>query len=136
MTPHRSAPEGAPTAGPITLDQAVLAEESTDALRRCTALAARARVELLGTGRRAAEELEQLLAEMLRWDDAALLDPDPTMLVLAIASLRDLAERLDDPGSDELRARIAAVVARLHAVMPAEGARPAPQPAPALGARA
>lgn len=137
MTPHRSAPDEAPPAG-SALDTAptLPAEASTDALRRCTALATRARVELLGTGRRAVEELGELLAEMARWEDVALLDPDPTMLVLTVASLQDLAERLDGTDGGELGDRIAAVVTRLRAELPADASRPRPQPLDALDLRA
>ncbi|ATG51948.1 hypothetical protein CFK38_10780 [Brachybacterium vulturis] len=70
-------------------------ETATMLLRRCTALAARARVDLLTPSRcEAADELLDLLAQMESWDPAALGTPDPTMTVLAAAALQDLAERL------------------------------------------
>lgn len=70
-------------------------ETVTAMLRRCTALATRARVDLL-TPRRdgAAEELLDLLDRMRSWEDGVLAAPDPIMLVLAAAALQDLLERL------------------------------------------
>lgn len=70
-------------------------ETATMMLRRCTALAARARVDLLSPRRcGAADELIDLLAQMESWEPAALEAPDPTMTVLAAAALQDLVERL------------------------------------------
>ncbi|ASK64605.1 hypothetical protein CFK39_00675 [Brachybacterium avium] len=77
------------------LPDALDSETSTMMLRRCTALAARARVDLLSPSRcGAADELVDLLARMESWDPAALEAPDPTMTVLAAAALQDLTERL------------------------------------------
>jgi hypothetical protein len=91
-------------------------ETSTAHLRRCTALAARARVELLTPRRRtAAEELSEVLSVMEAWTPASLVDPDPTMTVLAAAALQDLAERL--PETAELALRIPSVLDLLREVM-------------------
>ncbi|MDN5822403.1 MAG: hypothetical protein L0H74_11970 [Brachybacterium sp.] len=78
------------------LDPEVLDSETTTMmLRRCTALAARARVDLLSPSRcGAADELIDLLAQMESWEPTALEAPDPTMTVLAAAALQDLVERL------------------------------------------
>ncbi|MGP9536914.1 hypothetical protein ACT3SP_02830 [Brachybacterium sp. AOP43-C2-M15] len=93
-------------------------ETTTSLLRRCTALATRARVELLTPGRRAAaDELESLLGTMGTWAPGSLDRPDPTMTVLCAAALQDLAERLDDSASAPLAARIDAVLGLLRAVM-------------------
>jgi len=94
------------------------AETSTTLLRRCTALATRARVDLLTPGRRsAAEELSTLLGQMESWDAARLDPPDATMTVLAAAALQDLAERLPQEEPHELSHRIAAVLDVLGRVM-------------------
>lgn len=93
------------------------ADVSTPLLRRCTALATRARVDLLSGGRTAAEELEQVLATLESWDPKNLVAPDATMIVLAAASLQDLAERLPDPARSTLGPRISAVLHLLHTVM-------------------
>lgn len=70
-------------------------ESTTTMLRRCTALATRARVDLLSAGRgNAAGELATLLRGMRQWDPASLGAPDPIMVVLAAAALQDLVERL------------------------------------------
>lgn len=97
-------------------------ETSTMLLRQCTALAARARVDLLTQSQRAAAaELAELLTTMASWSPKSLEPPDPTMTVLAAAALQDLRERLQDPAAEELIARISAVLRVLHTVM--EGAR-------------
>lgn len=91
---------------------------STAALRRCTALATRARADLLTRGRQdASAQLAEVLEEMSRWEPAALVDPDPTMTVLAAAALQDLAARLPSPAPSALEARIEAVLPLLRAVM-------------------
>ena len=93
------------------------AADSTPVLRQCTALAARARVELLSVhSHAAAEELSQLLAAMGRWDADMLETPDPTMTVLCAAALQDLAERLG-PSAGELGARVETALELLHSVM-------------------
>lgn len=99
-------------------------ETSTMMLRRCTALAARARVDLLCPGRgAAAEELTALLEEMASWEPARLQAPDPTMTVLAAAALQDLAERLaraeaqQTPASGMAITGIPAVLAVLQELM-------------------
>lgn len=76
----------------------ILPGRSTPLLRRCTALATRARVDLLVTSRPAdCAELSEVLAELAAWEGGQLIDPDPTMLALAAAALQDLVERLDEP---------------------------------------
>ena len=76
----------------------ILPGRSTPLLRRCTALATRARVDLLVTTRPAdCAELSEVLAELAAWEGRQLIDPDPTMLALAAAALQDLVERLDEP---------------------------------------
>lgn len=99
----------------------------TLALRRCTALAARARVDLLSPTRHgAACELAALLAGMQEWELDALAAPDPIMTVLAAAALQDLSERLhaaDQPlptDSAALATSADAVLEVLRAIM-AEG---------------
>lgn len=93
-------------------------ETSTSVLRRCTALATRARVEMLSPSRRAAvDELNVLLAEMRAWTPEALEEPDPTMTVLCAAALQDLAERLDDSAPVLLATRVGMVLDLLREVM-------------------
>ena len=103
--------------------QRIAAETSTLILRRCTALAARARVDLLSAHPRAAAaaELVVLLESMESWSAAVLVSPDPTMTALAAAALQDLRERLQDPESAMLVGRIQGVLEILHSLM--EGAR-------------
>ncbi|APX31962.1 hypothetical protein BH708_03600 [Brachybacterium sp. P6-10-X1] len=92
--------------------------DTTALLRRCTALAARARVDLLTAGRRsAAEELEEVLAVLGSWEGTEIVDPDPTMVVLAAAALQDLLERLPASPRPELGDRAEAALQVLHAVM-------------------
>ncbi|WP_341855443.1 hypothetical protein [Brachybacterium sp. GPGPB12] len=94
------------------------ADLSTAAARRCTALATRARADLLTRGRQdAAAQLAALLEEMGSWEASHLVDPDPTMVVLAAAALQDLADRLPVPAPASLEVRIDLVLAVLHAVM-------------------
>ncbi|GAA4527142.1 hypothetical protein GCM10023160_22920 [Brachybacterium paraconglomeratum] len=101
------------------------AESSVAMLRLCTALAARARVELLTPRRRAAtEELSALLGAMGEWPPELLDAPDPTMTVLCAAALQDLAARLPDSGG-VLSVRVEAALALLHGLM-AEGRIAAP----------
>ena len=106
-------------ATPPTEPAALIGPDLTTAsLRRCTALATRARADLLVHGRHGASaELAGLLEEMARWEPAALVDPDPTMTVLAAAALQDLAARLPDAAPTDLPARIDTVVALLRGVM-------------------
>jgi hypothetical protein len=94
-------------------------DHSTAVLRRCTALATRARADLLLTrGRQdASAELARVLAEMAPWDPAALVDPDPTMTVLAAAALQDLAARLPSPAPAGLDTRIEEALPLLRTVM-------------------
>lgn len=93
-------------------------ETSTALLRRCTALATRARADLLTPGRHdAADELAALLAVMETWTPEALADPDPTMTVLAAAALQDLAARLPEPAAARLGDPVDAVIALLREVM-------------------
>lgn len=100
------------------------AETTTMILRRCTALAARARVDLLSPSRcGAADELVDLLARMESWDPATLETPDPTMTVLAAAALQDLAERLhlaeqrQEPNPSALTTSTDAVLQVLNGIM-------------------
>lgn len=91
---------------------------TTPLLRRCTALAARARVDLLSGGRHdACDELEHLLVAIDAWDRSGIVDPDPTMVVLAAAALQDLGERLPASVASTLGTRIAAVLELLHTLM-------------------
>lgn len=106
-------PAGTPHPGTGTLPP----EESTLQLRRCTALATRARVELLGAHRHPAEdELEVVLGVISAWDVEDVRDPDPAMTVLAAAALQDLAERLP-ADHHELGARIALALPILRALL-------------------
>lgn len=94
----------------------VPASRSTPLLRRCTALATRARVDLLITSRPAdCVELIEVLAELSDWEDAQLVDPDPTMLALAAAALQDLRERLDETRLIALGPSITDALRVLHA---------------------
>lgn len=111
-----------PRPGSEPLSAVIGPEISTAVLRRCTALATRARVDLLTPSRHtAADELEHLLASMEPWDPAALESPDPTMTVLAAAALQDLAGRLPCAAHSPLGARIETALALLHTIM--EGTR-------------
>src|SRR5690606_442861 len=93
--PHPGITALLPAAPPQRALGAVSPEESTTLLRRCTALAARARVELLGGGRHpAGEQLAGVLAELAAWKADQVGDPGPTMTALTAAALQDLAERL------------------------------------------
>ncbi|WP_114856601.1 hypothetical protein [Brachybacterium sp. YJGR34] len=95
---------------------------TTPILRRCTALAARARVDLLTESRHAAsDELEQLLTSIVSWDPRSVVDPDPTMVVLAAAALQDLADPLPAAVRTTLGARLDRALELLHAVL--DGAR-------------
>ena len=68
---------------------------TTPLLRRCTALATMARVALLSEHRhRAADELTEVLDEIVGWSGRSLTDPDRTMLALCAAALLDLADRI------------------------------------------
>ncbi|MGO1226576.1 hypothetical protein ACT3SQ_05600 [Brachybacterium sp. AOP42-C2-15] len=101
------------------------ADESVAVLRRCTALAARARVELLTESRRTAtDELSALLSSMGEWSAHLMETPDATMTVLCAAALQDLAARLPNPDG-LLAARVEAVLVLLHSMM-AEGRVGAP----------
>lgn len=92
--------------------------DTTALLRRCTALAARARVDLLSAGRRsAAEELEEVLDVLGSWGGTEIVDPDPTMVVLAAAALQDLLERLPASARPALEDRAEAALQVLHALM-------------------
>ncbi|GAA1484978.1 hypothetical protein [Brachybacterium fresconis] len=92
--------------------------DTTALLRRCTALAARARVDLLSAGRRsAAEELEEVLDVLGSWDGSEIVDPDPTMVVLAAAALQDLLERLPASARPALGDRAEVALRVLHALM-------------------
>lgn len=97
---------------------AIPASRSTPLLRRCTALATRARVDLIVTSRPAdCEELAGVLTELASWEGAHLDEPDPTMLVLAAAALQDLRERWGEAQQMALGAAIAAALGVLHAAM-------------------
>lgn len=115
--PGLSAPPGT-DAGPL------LPETTTPLLRRCTALAAKARVELLSQSRHdAADELVEVLEQIGDWSPERLVDPDPTMLVLCAASLQDLAERLPGAVTASLGEQVGTVLDLLHRVMAGERAR-------------
>lgn len=88
--------------------------QSTELLRRCTGLSARARVESMGERHAASgAELLTVLEQIIGWDDAVLEDTDVTMLALAGASLDDLRRRVCRSADPEL---YAAVVQALGAV--------------------
>ncbi|HIY25165.1 MAG TPA: hypothetical protein H9837_12840 [Candidatus Brachybacterium merdigallinarum] len=90
-------------------------EATTPLLRRCTALAANARIELiLGSRHASADELEPVLAQLESWSSIHVVDPDPTMLALAIAALEDLHERVQEAPEAPSTERIARVVALLR----------------------
>lgn len=96
----------------------ILPGRSTPLLRRCTALATRARVDLLVTSRPAdCAELSEVLAELAAWEGGQLIDPDPTMLALAAAALQDLAERLDEPLLLSMGDRISAALGVLRGAL-------------------
>lgn len=97
---------------------AIPASRSTPLLRRCTALATRARVDLLIVSRPAeVDELAGVLAELGSWEGAHLSDPDPTMLALAAAALQDLDERLEGPQEMALGGEIARALEVLQTAM-------------------
>ena len=91
---------------------------TTPLLRRCTALATMARVELLSEhSHRAADELSEVLEEIVSWSGSRLDDPDPTMLALCAAALLDLADRI--PGAaTALAARVADALGVLTGQIP------------------
>lgn len=102
----------------------IAAVTSTPLLRRCTALAAQARVELLTESRRSAtEELEGVLATIESWAPTEVVSPDPTMVTLAAAALQDLLERLSQVPMSTLEGRITRVLEVLHALMTASHIR-------------
>ena len=105
--------------GPVSPAETVIdPAESTPLLRLCTALATRARVDLLTAGRRtASEELEEVLVVLESWKSTTIVDPDPTMVVLAAAALQDLLERLPETSRPSLGARVEAALGVLHALM-------------------
>ena len=124
MEPARGAQDEIVTAPLGASGTGIDAESTTLLLRRCTALAARARVDLLTPGRGgAAAELGEVLDRMRSWDPSALEAPDPTMTVLAAAALQDLAERLrlaarqQEPGPCSLLADIEAALGVLEGIM-------------------
>ena len=108
-------PAGAPAP---TEPAAITATISTPLLRRCTALAAQARVELLTESRRSAtEELEEVLAIIENWAPGEVVSPDPTMVTLAAAALQDLLERLSQVSMSTLEGRISRALEVLHELM-------------------
>lgn len=120
VAPRRPSPgDGHRTTAPEPDRARIDADASVAVLRRCTALAARARVELLTESRRtASDDLCVLLGSMGEWSPELLDQPDPTMTVLCAAALQDLAARLPDPDG-LLAARVEAVLVLLHSVMAA-----------------
>lgn len=96
----------------------VPATVSTPLLRRCTALAAQARVELLTESRRSAiAELDGVLREIESWVPEQVQAPDATMVALAAAALQDLRERMAPAPASTLEERIARALEVLHALM-------------------
>lgn len=92
---------------------------TTPLLRRCTALATMARVELLSEHRhRAADELTEVLDEIVGWSGRSLTDPDRTMLALCAAALLDLADRIPATAA-ALAARVGEALGVLGAGMTA-----------------
>ncbi|MGY5764581.1 hypothetical protein ACXET9_05190 [Brachybacterium sp. DNPG3] len=101
----------------------LLPEVTTPLLRRCTALAAKARVELLSQRlHAAADELGEVLDQISRWTPSLLVSPDPTMLALCTASLQDLVERMPESDPSVLTERIDRVLDLLHGVLDRESA--------------
>ncbi|WP_193104563.1 hypothetical protein [Brachybacterium sp. FME24] len=112
----RIAPDGDPVDPPH--DAVIGPGISTPLLRLCTALATRARVDLLTAGRHAAsDELEQVLGTLGSWEGARVIDPDQTMVVLAAASLQDLAERLPSSSRSTLGVQVESALRLLHTLM-------------------
>ena len=112
--PERLAEESLVVSPPLEIGPLI----STPLLRQCTALATRARVDLLsGSRHEAAEQLEGVLETLALWDAGSLRDPDPTMVVLAAAALQDLAERLVPSSTNALSERIEAALRLLHTLM-------------------
>lgn len=117
-TDDRPSPDPEVPAQPSPTTPTLGSADSTALLRRCTALAARARVDLLSAGRRsAAEDLEEVLVILGSWEGAEILDPDPTMVVLAAAALQDLLERLPASPRPALGDRAESALRVLHALM-------------------
>ncbi|MFC7374520.1 hypothetical protein ACFQS2_12560 [Brachybacterium sp. GCM10030267] len=118
IVPATSPPTAKSTADPATDTAPIGPDVSTPLLRRCTALATRARVDLLtATQHAASDELDQTLATLEAWDPDSLIDPDPTMVVLAAAALQDLAERLPDSSAGPFVARVEAALELLRTLM-------------------
>jgi len=104
----------APEPGPIPVPATV----STPLLRRCTALAAQARVELLTESHRSATtELDGVLREIETWAPEQVQAPDTTMVALAAAALQDLRERMAQAPTSTLEGRISRALDVLHALM-------------------
>ena len=113
-SPVISSGSTAPEPGPAP----VTAAASTPLLRRCTALAAQARVELLTESRRSATaELDGVLREIESWVPEQVRAPDATMVALAAAALQDLRERMSPAPTSTLEGRIARALEVLHALM-------------------
>lgn len=118
-----SYPAGSPVISPSSTPSEqhsapITAAVSTPLLRRCTALAAQARVELLTESRRSASaELEGVLAEIENWAPEHVRAPDSTMVALAAAALQDLQERMSQAAASTLDERLTPALAVLHSLM-------------------
>ena len=113
-SPVLSTGSAVPESGPTPVTAVV----STPLLRRCTALAAQARVELLTESRRSATtELDGVLREIESWVPEQVRAPDATMVALAAAALQDLRERMSPAPTSTLEGRIARALEVLHALM-------------------
>lgn len=113
------APHAENGVAPPSIRRPVLPSRSTPLLRQCTALATRARVELLGSALGpAGRDLIGVLAEIAGWSPEEVVDIDPTMSALAAASLQDLRARVDGEVELLLGASIDATTAVLCEVMP------------------
>ena len=101
-------------------------EESTALLRRCTALATKARADLLNRSRPGdPREFQEVLSTLAGWPVDSLRNPDPTMVVLASASLHDLADRLPVETHGALGAQVDSALSLLEQLMRPADVRPA-----------
>src|SRR5699024_4011751 len=96
----------------------VPATGSSPLLRRCTALAAQARVELLTESHRSATpQRDGGLRAFETWSPEQVQAPDTTMVALAAAALQDLRERMAQAPTSTLEGRICRALDVLHALM-------------------
>lgn len=88
--------------------QPVTLADSTAILRRCTAVAARARMDVLIAHRPDwLAELDAVLDEVDAWRGRRIEPVDPPMLAIAVAALEDLCRTVTEEADSATVARIA-----------------------------